>query len=354
MISKLAPIAYRADAACPTWLAFLEKIFAGKRDLIAFVQRAIGYSLTGSQREQVIFILYGTGANGKSTLLDVFRGLVGDYGQTADFSSFAEKDKDVVRNDLADLAGSRLVTAAETRAGERLDEATIKKITGGDPIKARFLFREHFSYLPMFKVFLATNHRPVIRGGEYGIWRRIHLVPFEVTIPAHEQDHELTSKLRSELPGILTWALAGCLDWQRNRLGTSEDVSSATEEYRENMDVVSAYLKDRVVQSPGARVTSKQLYEDFCEWVKEAGETAADIRWFGRQLNDKGIKSYKSVGVKVYKGMAIRQSGDLGIGWTQFPSTRTHARTPDKLPESCPSNSPSPLADPGDLAEGVI
>jgi P4 family phage/plasmid primase-like protien len=333
LITKATPIHYDPDADCPRWLAFLESIFAEKSELIKFVQRAVGYSLTGSIREQVVFFLYGTGANGKSTFLDVFRALVGDYGQTADFSSFIEKDKEVVRNDLADLAGSRLVTAAETKQGQRLDEAVIKKLTGGDPIKARFLFREHFTYSPTFKLWLATNHRPVIRGGEHAIWRRIRLVPFEVTFEPAQQDPELANKLREELPGILAWAVRGCLDWQQNGLASPAIVQAATEEYREEMDTVAVFKKEKLVEEAGKEITSKALYEAYCSWAQENGETPQEMRWFGRHLNDKGLKSYKKGGVKIYRNLTLRlndpnkvtQSG-LMDSMDSSPNKHTHAR----------------------------
>jgi putative DNA primase/helicase len=215
LITKLAPVDYVPQAQCPEWEKFLDRIMAGNRALIAFLQRAVGYALTGDTREQVLFVLYGTGANGKTTFLETVRAMLGDYAMHTNFSAFLQSEHSTARNDLARLAGARFVSASEVQGGRRLSEDVIKQITGGDTVTARYLYHEFFEYRPQCKLFLAVNHRPVIRGTEHAIWRRVHLIPFTVTIPNEEQDKTLGEKLRAELPGILNWATQGCRDWQK-------------------------------------------------------------------------------------------------------------------------------------------
>jgi len=185
----------------------------GNADLIAFLQRATGYSLTGETSEQCLFILHGSGANGKSTFVETIHALLGDYGQKTETKSFMQRQSEGVRNDLARLKGARFASAVEIGRGQKLDEALIEEATGGDRIAARFLFKELFEFQPQFKLFLACNHKPEIRGTDEGIWRRVKLVPFDVTIPPKERDKRLLVKLRAELPGILNWALEGCQQW---------------------------------------------------------------------------------------------------------------------------------------------
>jgi P4 family phage/plasmid primase-like protien len=220
LITKTASVDYDPSAQCPTWEAFLDRIMASNRGLIAFLQRAIGYSLTGSTRERVTFFLFGTGANGKSTLLETIGALLGDYAETTRAETLMVKTYDGgIPNDIAALRAARLVSTSETEEGKRLAEALVKAITGGDTLSARFMRGEFFKFKPAFKLWLATNHKPTIRGTDPAIWDRIRLVPFEVRIPDAEQDRELPAKLREELPGIMAWAVRGCLDWQRNGLG---------------------------------------------------------------------------------------------------------------------------------------
>lgn len=246
---KQVPVAFDADAECPTWLAFLNRVMAEDTVLISFLQRVIGYSLTGLTREQVLFLLYGVGANGKTTFIETIRSVLGNYAQQADFSSFLQKQNDCARNDLARLTGARFVTAAEAGEGRKLDETVVKQATGGDKITARFLYHEHFEFTPQFKLFLVTNHKPRITGTDEGIWRRIRLIPFTVTIPDKERDKQLREKLQKELPGILAWAVRGCLAWRRDGLGESKQVSQATAEYRREMDPLADNLDARA-ESP--------------------------------------------------------------------------------------------------------
>ncbi|MDP9472822.1 MAG: phage/plasmid primase, P4 family, partial [Chloroflexota bacterium] len=294
-ITKCAPVTHNPEATCPTWLAFLERIMAGDADLIGFLQRAIGYSLTGNTSERVFLILHGAGRNGKSTLLEVFRTLLGpDYAVRTPTDTLLAKREGGIPNDVARLRGARFVSASEADEGRRLAESTIKDLTGGDTISARFMRGEFFDFLPVFKLWLATNHRPVIRGTDLGIWDRIRLVPFSVRIPDDEQDRDLRQKLIAEAPGILAWAVRGCLDWQRHGLGTPSAVRQATAGYRADMDVLGAFLVDRCTIAPQARVAAKTLYADYQRWCEETGEKPLSQIAVGKQLAERGFTPARS------------------------------------------------------------
>ena len=242
LATKMTSIDYDPDAECPVWRATMSVLFAGDVPLMEYVQRAIGYSITGDTREQVLHLLYGTGANGKSTMLDVIAQLTGEYGMQADFQTFLETGaRSGPRNDVARLAGARLVRSSEVGENKKLNEGLIKSLTGGDIVSARFLYSEDFEFKPQFKLWLAANHKPVIRGTDYAIWRRIRLIPFEVTITPQQRDEALPAKLTAELPGILAWAVQGCQDWLADGLRPTERVLAATDEYRAESDVLGAF-----------------------------------------------------------------------------------------------------------------
>jgi putative DNA primase/helicase len=246
LITKLAPVRFDPKATCPTWLAFLDRVLGHDADLVGFLQRAIGYSLTGDTGEQVLFFLYGTGANGKSTLLETLRALLGDYAQQTDFTTLLERRGDGPRNDIAALQGARFVAAIEAAEGRRLAEGLVKQLTGGDAVSVRKLYSEPFTFRPEFKLWLAANHKPVIRGTDQAIWRRIRLVPFTIAIPEGERDHELGLKLRAELPGILRWAVAGCQklfgqalterEYHRVKSGTVAWLGLRLQDHTDNLD----------------------------------------------------------------------------------------------------------------------
>lgn len=321
-LTKVAHVQYDPLATCPRWLGFLRRVAGGSDELVRFLQRAVGYSLSGSVREQVLFLLWGTGANGKSTFLETVRGLIGDYYVQADFTSFvARPTSDAPRNDLARLAGARMVAAVEADAGQSLAEATVKQITGGDTITARMLYGEFFDFRPAFKLWLAANHKPNIRGGDLGIWRRIRLVPFVVTIPEHERDPNLLDALRAELPGILNWAIEGCLAWQRDGLGAPAEVRNATASYREEMDVLGDFVDGRCFLGPEERVTAKELYDAYTAWCGENGDAVLSPKGLARRLREKGLQAVKaSKGVRCWQGIRLRLSTDAegtGGGWQE-------------------------------------
>ncbi len=313
LITKLVPVAYHRNTGCPEWLKFLKTIMKGDVQLIAFLKRAVGYCLTGETNEQCLFILHGTGANGKSTFLRTISASLGDYAATASTDTFMVKDGDGPRNDVARLKGSRFVSAAEAEDGRQLAEALIKQMTGGDRLTARFLYNEAFEFQPAFKLWLAVNHKPVIKGTDNAIWRRIRLVPFEITIPEEKQDKTLPAKLQAELPGILRWAVEGCLAWQREGLKPPEAVVSATNEYRSEMDVLDQFLAERCVTAKGAEalrhhVTVAGLYGAYEQWCGENGiHYPLTKPKLGSRLRERGLKNEKRNGEHVWLGIALRE-----------------------------------------------
>jgi putative DNA primase/helicase len=308
LLTRLAPVNYNPEALCPRFLEFLHQITGGNDSLIGYLQRIVGYALTGDVSEQCLFLLYGTGANGKSTFLEVIRTLQGDYARQADFSTFLSKDRDPVRNDLARLAGVRLVSAVEVAEGRRLAEVLVKQVTGGDTITARFLHHEYFEFEPTFKVFLATNHKPEIHGTDHAIWRRIRLIPFTITIPQERQDKRLLQKLKAELSGVLNWAIQGCLEWQREELCEPGEVLAATEEYREEMDPVGTFLTECCIQAPGLQTPAADLYHTYEEWCRKNGEDLMSPNALGPRLRERGFLRDRSsvTGRYVWKGVALR------------------------------------------------
>ncbi|MFH1983189.1 MAG: phage/plasmid primase, P4 family [Pseudomonadota bacterium] len=288
LIRQLAPVHYDPDTNCPLWQSFLDRIMAGNAHLISFLQRAIGYSLTGETSEQCLFIFYGSGANGKTTFLQAINAMLGEYAMQTPTETLLVKQRGAIPNDVARLKGARFVTASEAESEQRFAESLIKQMTGGDTLSARFLHQEWFDFVPTHKVFLGTNHKPVIKETDHAIWRRIKLVPFEVTIPECERDLQLSRKLKSELPGILAWAVSGCLDWQRQGLGTPDEVKAATEDYRNEMDVMSEFIADRCIEGPSHEVRTKDVYEAYVNWCEGNGERPLSKRAMGLKLKERG------------------------------------------------------------------
>ena len=288
LLTKLSPVDYDPSASAPVFAAFLNRIFDGDADLIGFVQRFAGYSLSGATSAQCFVLLYGGGANGKSTLLELLAYVLGDYASNTSADVLMQASGRGPDNDVARLRGARFVTASESGEGRRLDEERVKRLTGGDRITARFLYREHFEFVPAFKLWLATNSRPEIRGTDYAIWRRVRLVPFNVTIPPAEQDPQLPAKLRSEASGVLSWAVEGCLEWQRNGLRPPSAVTAATDDYRADQNVVGRFIAECCTALPQASVKTNVLYAAFSRWCRDSGEDALSSKAFGSRLKTDG------------------------------------------------------------------
>jgi putative DNA primase/helicase len=297
MITRMIPVEYDPDAMCPRWQEFLEMVTGGDQDLIDFLYKAVGYALTGNTQEQCILILWGAGQNGKSTFIDVLLALLADYAASAQFSSLTEKKGDEpVRNDIARLAGKRLVTTIEGNHGAKLDEGLVKQLTGSDRITARFLHQEHFEFTPEFKIFLATNHIPQIQGQDLAIWRRIRLVPFTVTVAPENRIFDYWKLLiREEAQGILTWAVMGCLDWQKHGLKAPKKVSDATSEYREDQDPLREFFADCIDLLPAGKVTHNTLYNAFSAFNKSINvKKFMGTKNFARSVAERGENTKES------------------------------------------------------------
>jgi putative DNA primase/helicase len=284
---------------------------AGNSHLIGFLQRAVGYSLTGDTSERVLFILYGTGANGKTTLLETIRYALGDYALRTPVITLMSRRGDAVPNDVARLKGARLVSASEFEEGRRLAEGLVKDLTGGDTVSARFMRAEWFDFKPECKVWLGTNHKPLIRGSDNAIWDRIRLIPFNVRIPEQEQDKHLAQKLQLEAAGILAWAVQGCLQWQESGLDNPSEVSDATQTYRNEMDILADFIEDCCVENPKAEVTVKALHQAFVEWCDRNGEKPMTKTKLGLRLKEKGFTPGRQTGstARVWKGIGLLSQG---------------------------------------------
>jgi putative DNA primase/helicase len=321
---------YLPEALCPRWDAFLARVVPP--DIADFLQRAVGYSLTGSTQEQCLFVNWGTGANGKTVMMETLSTLWGSYGEQAEAKSFVERKTEQISNDLARLKGARLVVATETEQGARLAEALVKSVTGGDRITARFLRQEFFTFTPIFKLFLSTNSKPTIRGTDNGIWRRIRLIPWEVTIPLEERDQGLTLALRDELPGILAWAVRGCLEWQKGGLNPPSRVIQATDDYRDEMDSLGGFLADECERIRGWSVPMRDLFREYTKWAESEHERPMGQKNFSMSLQERGFKIAREGhnNVRSVAGLKLRPdatvSGSSSLERIKSPTDSTPGR----------------------------
>jgi len=297
-ITKIAPVEYRRDAICTFWFEHLARVFARNEEMASFLQLAFGYSLTGLTDERIIFISHGSGANGKTTTHEVIAEILGDYAARTSTETILVKREGSIPHDVADLRGSRFVFCSEAEEGKRLAESLIKDLTGGDTIAARHLYQEWFKFRPTFKIWVATNHKPIIRGTDNAIWDRIRLIPFTVPIPREERipRSRIMEKLISELPGILAWLVQGAQDWARFGLGTPQHVQDATAEYRADMDVLGAFIKECCVVSRNVQTFAKDLYAGYVKWSEDNGERAIPQRSFGARLRERGFCAERTTG----------------------------------------------------------
>lgn len=285
------------------WLNFLGDIFGGDRELIRYIQKAVGYSLSGSTTEQCVFFLYGTGRNGKSTFLEIVRYIMGDYATNIQPETIMVRPSQGSANsDIARLKGARFVTSVEPNEGMRINEGLLKQLTGDDVVTARKLYGDEFEFKPEFKLWMATNHKPIIRGTDTGIWRRIHIIPFTVSIPIEKVDRRLKYKLREELPDILAWAVEGCRIWQSEGLRMPKAVLDAVQEYRHEMDVISAFTDACCVE--GGEVKASQLYAVYSEWAGENNEYRMSSTKFGTEMAKRYDKAKKRDG-RYYLGISL-------------------------------------------------
>lgn len=303
--TKQAAVEFEPSAKCPTWERFLDRIMGGNKELIRYIQKAVGYSLTGSTAQQCMYVLHGSGSNGKSVFIKAVESLLHDYSIHCPAATLMVKQEGI-SNDVARLRGSRFVAAVETDEGKRLAESLIKELTGGDVITTRFLYGEFFEFTPCFKIWLACNHKPVIRGSDMAIWRRLKLIPFSVTIPQEEWDLELSEKLAKEKPGILNWALAGCLAWQREGIDDPPEVLAATSGYRKEMDLLGSWIEECCICLASVSARSGLLYENFETWCKDNGEWVMSARMFGMKLAERGYDKIPRSAGAFYVGIALK------------------------------------------------
>jgi putative DNA primase/helicase len=306
LITKTAQVSYDQAADCPVWKQFVREIMNYNTDLIRFIQRAAGWAITGDTSEQTMFILFGSGANGKSTFLNTIMNLLGDYAIATPTETFMRKSGEQITNDIARLRGTRFVTTTEAEQGKRLSEPLIKQITGNDRMTARFLYGEFFNFVPTFKIFMATNHKPVIKGTDHGIWRRIKLIPFTTTIAEEKQDKHLEQRLMKEGPGILNWLLEGAQQWYAEGLQTPAIIIDATDEYRSEMDVIGNFIKERCIQGPGCSIRARELFRVYQDWCEENNEHACSERFLGLRLKELGLEQKRYGDGRYWQGIMIK------------------------------------------------
>jgi len=363
LFTKFSPVEFDPSATCPRFERFLNEIFNGDAALISYMQRMIGYCLTGSGQEQCVFCWYGSGANGKTTLSVVLRYIFGDYAVNLPFSALEMKNRN--SNDLVALAGARLATAAETNEGVRLNEARLKMLTGGDPITARRLYQESFTFQPTHKLVLAFNHKPVIADDSEGMWRRMRLIPFTRQFKPEEQDKNLLDELKAEGPGILAWTVRGCMLWQEQGLGMPPAIAEATAAYREESDHLGEFIEDCCVVEASATVTSGMLWKRYQEWADEYEEVPLSRGIFAERLEKRGFRRDRCghggtrswVGIGLCHSKAPQSSASCpsnGDRVTQGDTTSDNFPMSGDIGEFSKSASPSVTTSPAAQADAGI
>lgn len=318
LISKLAEVEFDQKASCPVFHAFLQRIMPDP-DLRAFLQRYFGYCLLGITSEQCLVFFYGAGRNGKSTLVDLIVEILGDYAVSMSIDSFAGDSRRAgaeATPDLARLPGARLVAASEPEMGTNLKDALIKVLTGGEMIPVRRLHQDFFELRPQFKIVLSGNHKPHIRDDSDGIWRRVHLVPFEVQIPEEEVDPDLPKKLRREAEGVFGWLVRGCLDYLNGGLRVPERIRAATAEYREEQDPIGAFLRNacHITGKDEDRETPEEMFNGYCMYAKREGLPEFKQATFSRRLPDQTRKSWQGPDGLMHQFWRHRSNGTVYCG----------------------------------------
>jgi putative DNA primase/helicase len=293
---------------CPQWRSFLSDVTGGDQNLQDYLQRMVGYALTGSTREHALFFLYGTGANGKSVFVNTLADILGDYATNAPMDTFMETRTDRHPTDMAGLRGARFVAAIETEQGKRWAESKLKNLTGGDKIAARFMRQDFFEFFPQFKLFVAGNHKPAIRNIDEAMKRRLHLIPFTITVPPEKRDKHLQQKLLAERDGILAWALEGCLAWQRlGRLDPPQLVLDATDEYFEAEDALGRWMDERCLRVGTAKSLTAELFTDWKQWAEAAGEFVGSQKRFADLLLTRGLEKWRNgMGLRGFQGIGLK------------------------------------------------
>lgn len=303
-ITKLSPVEYKPGAAMFDWLEFIERVVPDS-ETRAFLQRAAGYTLTGLTIEHALFWLHGVGRNGKSTFVETLAYVLGDYATGADFQTFTERRGDSI-GDMTGWAGARMIASAEHDKGRRVNESLLKNITGGDKFRVRLLYRDAFDIHPQFKLWASFNDKPIISGTDEGIWRRIRLIPFDVTIPENEVDPNLPERLKRYADGILRWMVEGCAAWREQGLGLAPAVQRATSAYRGESDIFTAWLEECCVTHSNAKQTAGELFASYERWAAGNAERVMNRREFSDRLKRAGFENDKGAkGVRLWKGVGL-------------------------------------------------
>ncbi|HWE72587.1 MAG TPA: phage/plasmid primase, P4 family [Stellaceae bacterium] len=297
---------------CPLWRAFLDKVTGGDRELQEYLQMVAGYGLTGDVREQCLFFSWGTGGNGKGVFHNTLTAIWGDYATTANADLLTAKNSENHPTELARLRGARLVVAQETEAGKPWREVRVKSLTGGDPITARFMRGDFFEYMPQFKLLVAGNHKPPLLNVDNAMRRRIHMIPFNVSIPENEKDPQLFDKLREEWPGILQWAIDGCMMWQRcSGLKRPPAVRNATDEYLATEDRIETWKTERLEKVADGWVSSTALFHDWRQWAGTANEHVGSQKAFSQSLKDRGMIVKPTTKGNGFAGIKLKPQPDF-------------------------------------------
>ena len=307
LITKQCNAEFIEDPTCPKWIKFLHDVFQGDDETIDAVQILLGYTLIGQVLDELLIICYGFGANGKSVFNNVVAKVLGDYAQMAPSSmlSVRKNDDSSPRNDIAGIKGSRYLSINELQAGDRLDERVVKSIAGREPISARFLFGEFFTFMPTFTAWVRTNHKPIIVGDDTGIWRRIVLIPFSRTFTKEEQDPHLEEKLLQERDGILGWILEGAKKYQENGIVMSPRMQAEVNSYRKDSDVLGEFLEDKTQRVTVGKVEQKSLYFAYKHWCENNGIRAQSKKSFSQRLKERGFPDSKSGSTRYYLGLEL-------------------------------------------------
>jgi putative DNA primase/helicase len=306
LITKLSPVVYTPSVSSRRWIQFLNSIIPDQ-EIVDYLQRVVGYSMTGSVKEQKLFFCYGTGANGKSTFINTIMKLMGEYGRFISSEVLMAHRNEMHPTGIADLRGVRMAVASELEDGKRFNEQLIKAITGGEKITARRMREDFFEFTPTAKIWIVGNHKPTIRGTDHAIWRRIHLIPFTRTIPEEEQDKELGVKLENEIDAIFNWCVEGLKAWLSNGLMPPDKVLLATTEYKSEMDVIALFLEDECEVNPNFDETHASLYKRYCKVAEENREFVMNSRAFSIKLGEKGFEKFKGNGnVTKWKGLKVK------------------------------------------------
>lgn len=310
-ITQVADVSFDEKAESPLWINFLNEVFQEDAELVRYLQKCLGYSLTGLTNEQVLFICFGQGSNGKSVFFKIIQEILGDYAHNAPSSLFQKGNSSAIPNDVAATESKRFLISSETLTTSRLNEQRLKSWTGGDKQTARFLNHEFFTFEPTAKPWLFVNHKPVVDDDSYGFWRRVRVISFNRVFAPKEQDHELSNKLKSEKSGILNWMIEGCLLCQKEGLNpTPEIVTEATRAYQEESDLIAQFLSDCCELNPNSKVKAAYVYKTYTGWCEEQGLLKFDVLTrtaFGRRLSDKFAKKHENDGT-YYFGISLKTS----------------------------------------------